>query len=250
MAQTKALIQTLKRALKAQGKTYADVATTLRLTEASVKRLFSEQSFSLSRLDQVCQMLELEITDLVKMMDQQQANLEHLSVEQEREISQDLTLLLITVCVLNRWTMAQITDFYRVDELQCVQKLVYLDRLKIIDLMPKNRIKLKVAPNFSWIDNGPIQQFFQEKIAHEYFTTRFTGEDEQLIVLNGMISKSSQAEFQRKITKLAKEFQDLNQEDVGLDFHQRKGTTVLLAMRGWDYGLFKPMLKTPTENTD
>ena len=50
MSQTRELIKTLKTALKAQGKTYADVAVELGLTEASVKRLFSQQSFSLSRL--------------------------------------------------------------------------------------------------------------------------------------------------------------------------------------------------------
>ena len=68
MSQTRELIKTLKMALKAQGKTYADVAVELGLTEASVKRLFSQQSFSLSRLDQVCHMLDIEITDLVQLM--------------------------------------------------------------------------------------------------------------------------------------------------------------------------------------
>lgn len=243
MAQTKALVQTLKRALKAHGKTYVDVALTLGLTEASVKRLFSEQSFSLARLDQVCQMIGMEISDLVKMMEEQSGKLEHLTEDQENEISKDLTLLLITVCVLNRWTMQDIVNFYDIDKMACVQKLAYLDRLKIIDLMPKNRIKLKVAPNFNWIKNGPIQQFFQQKIATEYFNTRFNAEDEQLIVLNGMLSKTSSLEFQRKVKRLAKEFEDLNQEDVGLDFECRHGTTVLLAMRGWNYGLFKPLMK-------
>ncbi len=243
MAQTKALLQTLKRALKAQGKTYVDVAETLELTEASVKRLFSEQSFSLSRIDQICQMLGMEISDLVKMMEEHSGKLEHLSKDQEKEICKDLTLLLITVCVLNRWTMQEIIDFYHIDEMECIQKLAYLDRLKIIDLLPKNRIKLKVASNFNWIEGGPIQQFFQERIANEFFNTRFRAEDEHLIVLNGMLSKASNLEFQRKMKRLAKEFEALNQEDTSLDLEQRNGATILLAMRGWNYGLFKPMIK-------
>jgi DNA-binding Xre family transcriptional regulator len=68
MAQTQQLIETLKKALKAHGKTYQDVAQHLELSEASVKRLFSEKSFSLQRLDQTCQMMDMEITDLVQMM--------------------------------------------------------------------------------------------------------------------------------------------------------------------------------------
>lgn len=244
MAQTKALIQTLKRALKAHGKTYAEVAKTLDLTEASVKRLFSEQSFSIHRLDQVCQMIGMEISDLVKMMEEHSGKLVHLTKDQEKEIIKDISLLLITVCVLNRWSMQDIIDFYHIDEMECIQKLAYLDRLKIIDLLPKNRIKLKVAPNFNWIENGPIQQFFQKKIASEFFNTRFEADDEQLIVLNGMLSKASNLEFQRKMKRLAKEFEDLNQEDVSLDFNHRHGATVLLAMRDWRYGLFKPLIKS------
>ena len=143
--------------------------------------------------------------------------------------------------------MQEIVDFYHIDETTCIQKLAYLDRLKIIDLLPKNRIKLKVSTNFSWIDNGPIQQLFQARIASDYFNTRFQGEGEQLIVVNGMLSKASCAEFQRKMKRLAKEFEDLNQEDVSLGFDERNGATVLLAMRGWNYGMFKPWVKSGTD---
>lgn len=243
MAQTKALLETLKRALKVHGKTYTDVAQHLDLTEASVKRLFSEQGFSLQRVDRICALLDMEISDLVKMMEEQAGQLSQLTENQEKEICNDLTLLLVTVSVLNRWDMKHIIDFYHIDRGECIRKLAHLDRLKIIDLLPKNRIKLKVAPNFRWIENGPIQKFFQERIAKEFFNTRFQGEGEQLIVLNGMLSQASGAEYIRKMKRLANEFETLNLEDAGMAFDDRKGATVILAMRGWDYGLFKPMIR-------
>ena len=43
MPQTTELMHTLKKLLKRHNKTYVDVATCLDLSEASVKRLFSEQ---------------------------------------------------------------------------------------------------------------------------------------------------------------------------------------------------------------
>jgi DNA-binding Xre family transcriptional regulator len=177
MAQTRELIKTLKTALKAHGKTYADVAIELGLTEASVKRLFSQQSFSLKRMDQVCQMLEMEITDLVQLMNEQQQHLQQLTIEQEKEITADVTLTLVAVCVLNRWTMNDILSYYRISETECVRHLAKLDRLKVIELLPKNRIRLLVAPNFSWRENGPIQLFFQKKISQEFFNTRFSRDD-------------------------------------------------------------------------
>jgi len=177
------------------------------------------------------------------MMNEQQPRLQHLSVEQEKEITQDLVLLLITVSVLNRWTLQEIVTFYRLTENDCIQKLARLDKLKIIELLPKNKIKLLVAPNFSWRENGPIQQFFQEKIAAEYFKTKFKEDDECLVVLNGMLSSQSNGEFQRKLKKLAREFDELNNEDVALPFDQRNGVTVVMAIRNWRYGLFAPLLR-------
>lgn len=243
MAQTRELIRSLKTALKARGKTYADVAVHLGLTEASVKRLFSKQSFSLERLDQVCHLLDMEISDLVQLMNEQQQRLQQLTIEQEQEITADVTLTLVTVCVLNRWTMNDILSFFKIRDAECMRHLARLDRLKVIELLPGNRIRLLVAPNFGWHENGPIQSFFQKKISQEFFNTRFGREDECLIVMNGMLSSQSNAEFQRKLKRLAREFDLLNNDDAALTLEQRQGATLVLAMRGWQYGLFKPFVK-------
>lgn len=244
MAQTREIINTLKRVLKAQGKTYADVARAIDLTEASVKRLFAQRSFSLARLDQVCQLLDIEISDLIQLMNDQRQSLQQLTVEQEKELTSNVELLIVAVCVLNRWTLDDILSWYTINEHKCLQHLAKLDRLKIIELLPGNRIKLLVAPNFSWLENGPIQFFFQKKIGQEFFNTRFNRDDECLAVLNGMLSAQSNAEFQRKLKRLAREFVVLNNDDAALELDERHGTTLVLAMRGWQYGLFRPFLKT------
>lgn len=243
MAQTREIIDTLKKALKAQGRTYADVAAAIGLSEASVKRLFARRSFSLARLDQVCQLLGIEISDLIQQMNEQRQSLQQLTVEQEKQLTSDVKLLIVTVCVLNRWTMDDILAWYTISEHECVRHLAKLDRLKIIELLPGNRIKLLVAPNFSWLENGPIQFFFQKKVGQEFFNTRFNRDDECLVVLNGMLSAQSNAEFQRKLRRLAREFDALNNDDAALELEERHGTTLVLAMRGWQYGLFTPFLK-------
>lgn len=244
MSQTKQLVDTLKKALKAHGRTYAEVSRHLDLSEASVKRLFSERSFSLQRLDQVCQMIGMEISDLVRLMqDELKAPITSLSVEQERELASDVELLLVAVCVLNRWTFEQIVDFYHISETRCIQHLARLDRLKLIELLPRNRIKLLVATNFKWREDGPIQRFYQEKLEADFFRSRFVKEHERLIVINGMLADSSNAVFQRKLEQLVREFDELNLDDSQLPFDRRHGTTVVLALRRWQYGLFDSFRK-------
>ncbi|MBL4783521.1 MAG: helix-turn-helix transcriptional regulator [Porticoccaceae bacterium] len=249
MAQTNNLLSTLKLALKAQNKTYVDVAKALDLSEASVKRLFNEQSFSLSRLDQTCQLLGLEISDLVQLMNERyQRQLQQLSIQQEQEIADDLVLLLITVCVLNRWSFKQITEFYDITEAECIGKLVRLDRLRIIELLPNNHIKLRVAANFSWLDKGPIQHFFQTVIGQEFFRSDFQSENECLVVLNGMLSLQSNGEFQRRLMRLVREFNELNDHDAALEFDKRSGYTVVMALRTWRYGLFEEHIRSEHRN--
>ena len=53
MAQRIQIVAELKRALRARGITYAQVARHLELSEASVKRLFAAGDFSLERLDRI-----------------------------------------------------------------------------------------------------------------------------------------------------------------------------------------------------
>lgn len=241
MAQVEAIVDALKVTLKAHKLKYRDVAEVLGLSEASVKRLFSTRAFDLQQLELMCQMMGMEISDLVQTMTERQVTIQELSREQEEEIASDPVMLMITVCVLNRWSFDEITSFYQISDAECIQKLARLDRLRIIELLPKNRIKLLVAPNFSWRKQGPIERFFHNTIKSELFSAAFDQSQNKLLVLNGMLSEHSNHEFQRKLEKLAREFDLLNNTDAGLSIGQRHGTTVVLAMRDWHYDVFKPL---------
>ena len=236
MAQTSALITTLKKLLRRHNKTYVDVATCLELSEASVKRLFAEKNLSLQRLDSICTLLDIEISDLVaEMKAEQKRPISELTHAQEKQIADDLNLMMVTVCVLNRWSLQDITNHYHFKETEVIRYLALLDRLRIIELQPFNRIKLLIAPNFKWRDDGPIMQLFRAKIESEYFRATFTKASEKLLVLNGMLSPISTEIFQRKMAQLAHEFDQLSKDDAHLPIGERAGATVLIAIRDWDY---------------
>ena len=128
---------------------------------------------------------------------------------------------------------------YKITETDCIRYLAKLDKLKIIELLPKNRIKLLIASNFAWIENGPIQQFFQSKVEQDFFNTRFNKANERLFVVNGMLADNSNAVFQKKMEKLIIEFNELNDSDAGLPLTEKNGTTAVMAIRQWKYGLFE-----------
>jgi transcriptional regulator with XRE-family HTH domain len=238
MAQLDALITTLKRQLKAHGKTYADVATLLDLSEASVKRLFAEQNFTLKRVEAICTMLGMDFIDLVLQINSETQKVTQLTQDQEQEIASDLLLLLITVCTINGYSFDDLLEEYNITQAECIQKLARLDRLKIIELLPNNRVKLLIDSNFGWLPNGPIQRFFQERVEKDFFNSKFDREAEQLLVINGLLSNSNNLDFQKKMKRLAREFDELSREDTSLPMNQKHGNTVVLAIRQWQYSLF------------
>ncbi len=235
MAQVVALVDALKAALKSSRMTYAGVAAGMGLSESSVKRKFSRREFTLAEVDRICALCDMDLSGLLQLMESSGKRLRALTEAQEREIAEDLGLLVVTVCILNRWSFENILEFYVFEPHQLVQMLAKLDRLRLIELQPNNRIKLLVAPNFGWLPNGPIQQVFLKTIQRDFFAARFDQQDHELIVLNGMLCDSSNAEFRRKMARLAREFDLLNREDTSMPFEQRRGYTAVIALRDWHY---------------
>nr|WP_284041606.1 XRE family transcriptional regulator [Halomonas olivaria] len=229
--------------MRVQGKTYADVAQWLRLSEASVKRLFADKHFTLARLECICDQLNIEFAELVQAMQSQEQRLQELTQAQEQIIIDDRELFLVAVCVINGYSFDEIHHQYQLSEAECTRQLLKLERLKLIELLPGNRIRRRVAANFRWRPGGPIQRFFQQYIANDFFHSRFDSDSEKLIVLNGLLSHAGNEEWQQTMQRLAKEFHALCERESGLPIHKRFGTTSVLAVRQWQYELFQDYMR-------
>lgn len=241
MLQSAALVDTLKKAVKARGFTYRDVAEGLKLSEASVKRLFATRNFSLARFDSICQLIGMEISDVVKMSDAQVLRISELTQAQEEELVADVRLLLAAFLVLNHWSFQEILAHYRLSEAELTQCLSRLDRLKLIQLLPRNRIKLLVSPNFAWRHAGPIQRFFRERMLNDFFRSHFKGKGEAFLFGTGMLSENSIAELTKAAERLMNEFNRRNREDAALPLEQRSGHSMIVALRPWRPSVFSAL---------
>lgn len=243
MSQSDELLRVLKQQLKAVGKTYAQVAVALGLSEASVKRLFSEKTVSLQRLEKIAEVAGIDLAGLFQLLGQSQQKITQLSKEQEQTIATDIELMLVAISVVNGFSFEDLVRHYDIRESHLIRKLAQLDSLNIIELLPNNRIKLKVAPNFHWLPNGPIQRFFQTKVEKDFFQSSFDRESEKLLVLNGILTRETNAELQKRMNRWAREFNELMQRDADVSMEKRKGTTMLFALREWQYSLFQQHAK-------
>ena len=209
MAQSKALIETLKQVLKGQGLTYARVAQELGMSEANIKRMFASGRFSLEHLEDVCKVAQMELTDLVQIYDASRQRIRHLTLEQEQELVDDIKLLLVAVSVQNRLSFDDIVTHYQISEHERIRALSKLDRLKIIDLLPNTRYKLRVDESFDWLPGGPIESSFEKQIQAQFLKSKFEGELERRVFLFGLLSDASAQVMLNSLRALAHEFTEL-----------------------------------------
>jgi hypothetical protein len=241
MNQAKNVLQTVKGLLKQHKINYAQVAAHLSLSESSVKRSFSQGQISLKRLIKVCELMDLDLVDLLQVMQSQSDDIVQLTHEQEQIIVSDVKFLLVTVCACNHWSFSEIIETYDIEEAELVQMLLRLERNDLLSLLPENKIKLKISPHFHWIKNGPIQQFFEQHIQQDFWQSQFNGPGEVRLLVNGMLSKTANENMQKQINRLKQQFTLLSEQDRHLPMGERHGTTLLIGMRPWELKLFEDL---------
>ena len=238
MAQVGALVSELKRYLKARGVTYAQLATRLRLSESSVKRLFARETFSLKRFEQVCNALGLEIGDLIDLMNERREYLTELTDEQEAALLSDTKLLLLTYLLINGWATHEIVATYDIDDRELERLLIRLHRAKVIELLPLNRVKLLTARNFRWRPDGALHKFFEGQVQREFLHSAFAGPGEKLAFVGGLLSSASLAQLRHSIDRVAREFDELARRDAALPLAERRSCGAVFALRPWEFSMF------------
>jgi transcriptional regulator with XRE-family HTH domain len=233
MARTAVLVEILKRELRSRGITYAAVAGHLGMSETSVKRMFARKEFTLSRLDRICELAAMEFSELARLLATPGAVISRLTYEQEKEFVENHRLMLVALCALNHWSFHDIVAAYNVAPAECVKLLARLDKLKFIELLPNNRIRLLVSDAFTWIPDGPIQRLFKEQFLEDYFRSSFDQDNQLLLLANGTLSKASISALLARLRKTAAEFSGMRGDDAALPSAKRTPITLILAARPW-----------------
>jgi transcriptional regulator with XRE-family HTH domain len=246
MLQATALVDSLKRELKARGITYAELAARIAMSEATVKRMFSQKNFTLQRLDEILQAADIDFRDVANGAHDESKLISELSYAQEKEIIGDTKLFVVAVSVMNQITVEQIVKIYQITQAEVIKHLVRLDKIGFLELMPNNRVKLLIARTFRWIPNGPIQTHFRELAFSDYLESKFDGDDEMMRLVNVMLSKESIAALLKRLKQVTREFSQQHQDDAKLPFEEKFPISFLVAARPWMPQSFKALVRKDT----
>lgn len=241
MARSNQIVDILKLELRAQGINYRQLAEQLNLSESTIKHMFSTKDFSLKRLDRVCEILGLELTDLVDKFAAAEVKIEQLSVENEKILISDLPLLMVAYCISNRWSVAEILQTYTISEPECIRCLAQLDRMKMIELLPGNKVRLIISNNFKWQPHGPIEKFFRSEVQEDFFNASFNDEDNLYMAKLGDMSDKSISQLIDRLENIGDFCDELIKEDKKQPFNQRSGSGMVLAIRKWGFSAFNSL---------
>ena len=235
MSRNSDLTSALKAVLKRANLTYADAAEHLELSEASVKRLFNAQSFSVARMEALCELAGADLLELVRTVDDAKEQILELTEQQERELADDLPLFVCAICVLNRYRFEDVLSEYELTTHEAQQLFARLDRLGIIELLPENRYRLRVSRGFQWRRGGPIERFFVTSVLNTFLEMRLVRDQDSFRFAWGTVSNATAERFVERLRRLYDEFNEAADTDAQLPLHQRTGAGLLLAFRNeWE----------------
>lgn len=176
----------------------------------------------------------MSLAELAHHADSAAASIRTLTAAQEKDLVAEPALLLVAACVLNGWSPDEITATYKFTKAECLKRLLTLDRLGLITLLPGDRVRRNVARDFDWLPEGPIQRFFRKQEKDDFLASDFAVEGENLFFLYGMLTLTAKVRLQAQLRKLKEEFAELHRESLAAPFSERGGACLLVAQREWE----------------
>ena len=230
-------VETLKKCVRARGMNYAQLARAIGLSEPSVKRMFSRGTFTLTRLDEILTVLELDLYEVARMSRRADEDPSELTLEQESALAKDERLLSVFWLIGNGWRFGEILKEFSISNTELTLAFGRLERLKLVAWGAGERVRLRVPKDFRWRAGGPVKKAYGRRVTQEFLQARFDAPLELLRFESREISAESAAVLKRRLERVVAEFNELAELDAAAPAGRRAGMAMLVACRPWEFSV-------------
>lgn len=236
MSQIDQFLNALKRGLKSKNIIYKDLAQSLNLSESSVKRILSDKSISLERIEEICRATDISFAEICKNANFEEGPLgQTLSKEQERVLADNPRLLHYFIMLNDGLSPQRIEKDYEISSNESKKYLLQLDKINLIELHPRDRVKLKTKSQaLRFRRDGAVGKTLFAQTKNSFLYYDFEEEHDYIRFANNTFSHNSLAKFKKKFDKLVAEIQE-EARLLGEDEENSQEVGILLAMRPWKY---------------
>jgi transcriptional regulator with XRE-family HTH domain len=152
----KQALQIIKNKAKSQGLTQNDLAEKLGVSLPTIKRWYAGGTITLESLKLLVNQVGLSLTEVFSSIEESTLETFHYTEDQEYFFSTNPAYLAYFDNLLIGNTPSQIQKKFHMSEKKTVQYLSKLDKLKLIEWLPKNKVRFLVKGEPVWKSGGPL----------------------------------------------------------------------------------------------
>lgn len=150
------IFQILRSILKARSMSYAELAARMELSEPTIKRIFAQQDCKLERLLEICEILEVPLTDVLHRAGRVRGRTVKLPVRVEARLAAQPSLFHIFVLLREGIPQHVIEEHYGLSSADMFRLGQELEALGLAQLYPCDRIKITVLEPIEYRLDGPL----------------------------------------------------------------------------------------------
>jgi DNA-binding CsgD family transcriptional regulator len=235
--QSKMLKTVLKQQIRIRGMRYKDIADQLEVSVMTVKRYLNSERVPVEVLEDIGACLGLGLLELAELAKADSGGEAlDLELQQETALASDYALALMRLLLYSGMTVSEIMDEYDIDEPTVVGLLTRLDRLKLIELLPGNRVRIRGTRYVEWKRGGPIRHTIQNDIRDHFVDMDFAGTDAFFGYETVRLTRSSIRQLEDHMRNLVRQIRILHSIDQGAKGEDKQWCTLLVAHRETNWG--------------
>jgi len=176
--QVAALTDTLRQLFRSRGLPYRVIAEKLGVTDRTVKRWLAGKGLTLPIVEDLCNILGLSFIEFCEFAKSDlDVRPNRLSPAQEQSLLVDGQLTFVFELLHRGWSPQEIQCECQMSEAILVGNLVRLEKLGLIELMPKNKVRLLFGRNLYYGEYSSTGKAFQKNMKHLFDSMDFTKRD-------------------------------------------------------------------------
>jgi len=219
------------------------VAEALGVSESSVKRLLGSKKIGLDRIEKICEATGISFSEVCKLAEWQDEDpFLTLTFEQEKTLSESPRLLHYFTLLTDGYKPQQIEKEFQISPAESKKFLFTLDKCNLIELHPKDKVKLIKNGLFRFRREGPVGKMVFQQLKEGYLYSDFKAADEFLRFGMRRLSGAALGKLKLKIEKIFLELEEEAHYEMQIESNEKE-YGVLFAFRPWHYSIMNVLKK-------
>lgn len=209
------IFETLKTVLRARKMTYAELGDRLGVSEPTVKRIFATRDSKLSRLIEICDVLNVSIDQVVAQAKRVEVRPVVLGDKRETQLADDPSLLHVLFLLQDGMTSSEIQQRFKLSNDAMFFFGARLERLGLAEVHEESRIKLLLDQPIQFRRDGPLHRWLL-KLNTNFIQSVFDAGDTDRSGFNTIsrhISEHTARHLKAQMSKLNREISELALQD-------------------------------------